>query len=97
MRHDPMHRSGEPQSLREARRCGARTRTGQPCRSPAVRGRPRCRMHGCGKGAGGPEGERNGNYRHGHHTKQSRTTIRAIRKLVREANELTRMLRGGAR
>jgi hypothetical protein len=97
MTDDPMHRSGEPQSLREARRCGARTRTGQPCRSPAVRGRPRCRMHGCGKGAGGPEGERNGNYRHGHHTKQSRTTIRAIRKLVREANELTRMLRGGAR
>ena len=30
-------------------------------------GRPRCRMHGCAPGAGGPEGERNGNYRHDAH------------------------------
>ena len=27
-------------------RCGAKTRTGKPCRSPAVQGRSRCRMHG---------------------------------------------------
>jgi len=27
-------------------RCGAKTRQGQPCKAPAVRGRKRCRMHG---------------------------------------------------
>ena len=29
-----------------APRCGARTRSGCPCRAPAIRGRQRCRMHG---------------------------------------------------
>src|ERR1700730_433120 len=29
-----------------ARRCGARTRAGHPCRQAAVTGRARCRMHG---------------------------------------------------
>ena len=41
----------------------AKTRSGRPCGSPA--GRPRCRTHRCAPGAGGPEGERNGNYRDG--------------------------------
>jgi hypothetical protein len=51
-----------------APRCTARSkRTGQPCRSPAVRGWKVCRMHGARSGA--PEGERNGNYHHGARTK----------------------------
>src|SRR5439155_9936835 len=29
----------------QAPRCGARTRSGNPCRSRAVRGKRRCRMH----------------------------------------------------
>lgn len=89
--------SAEPQHLREARRCGARTRSGQPCRSPAVQGRPRCRMHGCAPGAGGPEGRRNGNYRHGLYTKDTRARLRAMRDLTREVNDLTRKLRGSLR
>lgn len=92
MTDDPIHRSAEPQSLREARRCGARTRSGRPCRSPAVHGRPRCRMHGCAPGAGGPEGERNGNYRHGWYTKASRARLRALRDLSR-----TPRMKGGVR
>jgi len=35
--------AGDPS---QAPRCGARTRTDQPCRAPAVRGKQRCRMHG---------------------------------------------------
>ena len=101
MTDDPMHHtevhSAEPQALHQARRCGARTRSGRPCRSPAVHGRPRCRMHGCAPGAGGPEGERNGNYRHGLHTKETQTRLRAMRDLRREVKELTRKLRGGLR
>jgi glucans biosynthesis protein len=88
MTDDPTHPSGEPVRLREARRCGAKTRTGKPCQSPAVHGRPRCRMHGCGRGAGGPQGERNGNFRHGRYTKESMALRSAVRQLVSEANEL---------
>jgi hypothetical protein len=47
------------------------------------------RMHGCAPGAGGPEGERNGNYRHGLYTKETRMRLRAMRDLTREVKELT--------
>ena len=60
-------------------------------------GHPRCWMHGCAPGAGGPEGERNGNYRHGLHTKETQTRLRAMRDLRREVKELTRKLQGGMR
>ena len=54
---NPMHREAAPGTgpLRNgnprgnpnaAPRCGAKTRTGCPCRSPAIRGKRRCRMHG---------------------------------------------------
>ncbi len=36
---------GNP-TLHLAPRCGARTRSGCPCRSPAIHGKLRCRMHG---------------------------------------------------
>jgi hypothetical protein len=58
-------------------------RTGQPCRSPAVRGWKVCRMHGaCG---GAPEGKRNGNYRHGARTKDAINAARAISLLAKLA------------
>jgi hypothetical protein len=42
-----------------APRCGAFARTtGESCKSPAVRGRKRCRMHG-GKNPGAPRGNKN--------------------------------------
>jgi hypothetical protein len=41
---------------------GASERVG---RQAAVKGRARCRMHGGAKGAGGPSGARNGNFKHG--------------------------------
>jgi hypothetical protein len=54
-------------------------------------------MHGCALGAGGPEGERNGNYRHGLYTKETRARLRAMRDLTREVKDLTRKLPGGLR
>ena len=45
----PMHRT---------LRWGARTRSGSPCRSPAVRGKRRCRMHGGAAGTGAPIGNK---------------------------------------
>ena len=38
-------------------RCGAKTRSGTPCKNPAVRGKARCRFHGGrSTGAKTPEG-----------------------------------------
>ena len=40
-------------------RCGAKTCSGSPCKSPAVRGKKRCRMHGGALGSGAPHGNQN--------------------------------------
>ena len=78
MTDNPMHKA------HAAPRCHATSkRTGLPCRSPAVRGFRVCRMHGARGGA--PEGERNGNYRHGARTKQSLQIARLIKTLARSA------------
>jgi hypothetical protein len=43
----------------KSQRCGAKTRSGKPCMSPAVGGRKRCRMHGGAEGSGAPRGNKN--------------------------------------
>ena len=51
-------------------RCGAKTRTGSPCRSPAVHGKQRCRMHGGAHGSGAPQGNQNA-LKHGRYTREA--------------------------
>jgi hypothetical protein len=58
----------QPVQFQTARQCGARTKSGKPCRSPATK-KGRCRLHGGASGSGGPPGKRNGQYRHGERTK----------------------------
>jgi hypothetical protein len=94
MTNDPMHLSSEPPQLRSAARCGAKTRSGRACQSPAVAGRARCRMHGGAKGSGGPKGRRNGNYKHGRYTAESRQTRQRATDQWREARALMKRLRG---
>ena len=70
MSSEPMHatqRTQQPAQFQKARQCGARTKSGNPCRSPATK-KGRCRLHGGASGSGGPPGERNGQYRHGKRT-----------------------------
>ncbi|WP_443027889.1 HGGxSTG domain-containing protein [Sphingomonas sp. SRS2] len=71
----------QPENLAKAPRCGAKTRSGAACRSPAVGGaaseKARCRMHG-GKGSGAPRGNRNA-WKHGVHSAE----VRAIARLLR--------------
>jgi hypothetical protein len=69
-------------NMRGARRCGAKTRAGGPCRCPAVRGRTRCRIHG-GMSPGAPRGERNGNFEHGFWTCEAVQERRWAKKMVR--------------
>lgn len=91
--NDPMHPAEEPKQLRNAVRCGAKTRTGKPCQSPSVAGRRRCRMHGGVEGSGGPKGARNGNYKHGRYTAETIATRRWLRHRIREVRAFTRKLR----
>jgi len=39
--------------------CGAKSRTGKPCKLPPVTGKRRCRMHGGAAGSGAPKGNKN--------------------------------------
>ena len=83
---DPMHR---PLPMHLSPRCGARTRAGSPCRSPAT-SKGRCRLHGGARGSGGPEGPRNGNWRHGGRSGQVlalRAMERLLLRMAREALE----------
>jgi hypothetical protein len=68
-------------NLRQAPRCGARTRAGTACQRPAIRGRKRCRLHG-GLSPGAPRGRKNGNFRNGNWTAEAIEERRWLRSLV---------------
>ena len=68
-------------------RCGAKTRSGGACRSPAVSGRKRCRMHGGAQGSGAPKANRNAR-KHGMFTRDAIAERRQIRALLGEARRM---------
>jgi hypothetical protein len=83
------NRPGDPNS---GPRCGAKTRHGSPCQSPAMKN-GRCRMHGGpstgAKTAEGIERIRAARWKHGRYSaasiaarREARQTIRAIRALL---------------
>ena len=61
-------------------RCGARTRTGTPCRAPAVKGKSRCRMHGGAYGSGAPRSNKNA-LKHGCYTREAIEDRKLIRRI----------------
>jgi hypothetical protein len=73
-------------------RCGATTRSGGACGAPAVRGRPRCRMHGGAPGSGAPVGNKNAR-KHGLCTGDAIAERRHVRALLDEARRLLRELK----
>ena len=68
-------------------RCGARTRSGKPCRSPAVDGKKRCRMHGGAAGSGAPRGNKNA-VKHGLYTREAIAQRRQLAELMRQSRKL---------
>ena len=70
-----------------SRRCGAKTRSGGACRSPAVSGKRRCRMHGDAPGSGAPRANRNAR-KHGLFTGDAIAERRQIRAVLGEARKL---------
>ena len=74
-----------PLPMHQSPRCGAKTRRGSPCRSPAMRN-GRCRMHG-GKSPGAPIGNRNA-LKHGRYTTGAVKRRRELAALLREMRQL---------
>ena len=73
-------------------RCGAKTRRGGACRSPAVHGRQRCRMHGGAPGSGAPRANRNAR-KHGLFTGDAIAERGQIRALLGEARKLLEQMK----
>ena len=70
-------------------RCGAKIRSGASCRSPAVRGKTRCRMHGGAPDSGAPRRNRNAR-KHGRFTRDAIAGRKQIQALLGEARKLLR-------
>jgi uncharacterized protein YjcR len=68
-------------------RCGAKTRSAVACRSPAVHGKKRCRMHGGAQGSGAPMSNQNAR-KHGLFTRVAIAERRQIRAMLSEARKL---------
>lgn len=68
-------------------RCGAQTRASGACRSPAVHGKKRCRMHGSAQGSGAPKANRNAR-KHGMFSRNAIAERRQIQMLLGEARKL---------
>jgi uncharacterized protein YjcR len=70
-----------------SQRCGAKTRSGGACRSPAVHGRKRCRMHGGTPGSGAPKANQSAR-KHGRFSRDSIAERRQIQALLGEARRM---------
>ena len=73
-------------------RCGAKTRCGGLCRSPAVRGKKRCRVHGGAPGSGPPRGNRNAR-KHGLFTREAIAERKRIQALLGEARKFLQAMK----
>ena len=81
------NRQGNPMN---APRCGAKTRSGAPCKAPAM-ANGRCRMHG-GKSTGprtseGLERSRKANLKHGFYSAEVLEERKFMRQLLRSSRE----------
>ena len=73
-------------AMHRSPRCGAKTRRGTPCLSPAVKGKKRCRMHGGAPGSGAPRGNKNA-LKHGFYTREAIAERKLIMQLIRESEQ----------
>ncbi len=76
----------KPYPMHLSPRCGAKTRSGRPCGSPAMPN-GRCRMHG-GSSPGAPKGSANGSYRHGLFTAEAIEERRELNAWIRDARSM---------
>lgn len=87
-----MSHARNTRAMQTSPRCGAQTRSGEPCRAPALRGKARCRMHGGAWGSGAPVGNSNA-LKHGYYAADAISERRQVRDLLSETQELLQRLR----
>jgi len=75
-----------------SQRCGAKTRSGKPCMSPAVSGKKRCRMHGGAAGSGAPRGNQNA-LKHGRYRREVLEEHRQLQDLLRQSRILIQQIK----
>jgi hypothetical protein len=75
------------QALLKQGGCGAKTRSGSPCKAPVVRSKKRCRMHGGTNGSGARFGNKNA-LKHGFNTIESKYLQKHIRNLLGDCKHL---------
>jgi uncharacterized protein YjcR len=68
-------------------RCRAKTRSAGACRSPAVNGKKRCRMHGGAHGSGAPRANQNAR-KHGLFARDAIAERKQVQALLGEARKL---------
>jgi len=86
---DHAHNTGP---MLASRRCGAKTRSGGACRSPAVHGKKRCRMHGGAPGSGAPRTNQNART-HGRFTGDAIAERKRIEAVLADARKLLQELK----
>lgn len=74
-------------NINNAKKCGAKTRSGKPCQAPAMKN-GRCRMHG-GKSTGaktkqGIENIKKANLKNGFYTKEAIEEGKLFKKMIKE-------------
>ena len=76
-------------AFNKAPRCGAKTKrnNGLPCRSPAVIGKARCRIHGGSEGSGGQRGNQNA-LKHGFSTVDTNKIKLTLRETLKASKNL---------
>jgi uncharacterized protein YjcR len=75
-----------------SQRCGAKTRSGKPCMSPAVGGEKRCRMHGGASGSGAPDGNKNA-LKHGRYTHEAIEQREQLSAFLRQSRKLIQQMK----
>ncbi|MCP2671659.1 hypothetical protein NHF40_12045 [Maricaulaceae bacterium EIL42A08] len=78
--------------MMESSRCGAKTRSGTPCKSPAVSGKKRCRMHGGAKGSGAQRGNTNA-LKHGWYSAEFVEMRREVNEILRSGRATLKELK----
>ena len=71
-------------------RCGAKSKrnNGAPCRSPAVKGKKRCRIHGGALGSGGQFGNQNA-LKHGYTTQEAKSFRKAVKAAIKASKQIS--------
>jgi len=74
--------------------CGARAKNnnGNPCRSPAVRDKKRCRIHGGSKGSGAQKDNTNA-LKHGLTTAETKGFRKTVRQIIKRSHDLEKKFR----